>query len=182
MGSEVLLDQIYAALTQFGYTVWMSHKGTAPIDSRLNAFENCLCAVETCDIFLGIITPSYGSGRVGQEPSITHQEILRAIELGKLRWFLAHHHVVLARQILKQFRFDEKGQPRAEFSFKRTGVIDHIGVVEMYEAAIRADIADVAQRTGNWVQSYVNTDEVLKFIEDQLGDLESIKELLKEQT
>ena len=30
-GIEELLDRVYAILTNFGYEVWMSHKGTVPV-------------------------------------------------------------------------------------------------------------------------------------------------------
>ncbi len=64
-GIEELLDRIYSLLTAYGYEVWMSHKGTLPVVSDRTAFENCLAAVEKCDLFLGLITPQYGSGREG---------------------------------------------------------------------------------------------------------------------
>jgi hypothetical protein len=64
-GIEELLDRIYSLLTAYGYEVWMSHKGTLPVVSDRTAFENCLAAVEKCDLFLGLITPQYGSGRKG---------------------------------------------------------------------------------------------------------------------
>ena len=180
-GSETLLDQIYASLEQIGFTVWMSRKGTVPVHSQLNAFGNCLRAVENCDIFLGIITPFYGSGRAQGENSITHQEMLRAIELKKPRYFLAHDHVIFARQILRQYRFGADKQPRVEFQFKSTRVMDDIGVVEMYEAATREDISDIAQRIGNWVQPYFSNADALNFIAAQMGDLKAIKQMLEEQ-
>lgn len=78
-GIEELLNRVYTLLTAFGYEVWMSHKGTLPVRSNRSAYENCLEAVERCDLFLGIITPAYGSGKEGDGISITHQEIRRAI-------------------------------------------------------------------------------------------------------
>jgi len=60
-GIEELLDRIYTLLADYGYEVWISHKGTLPVRSDRTAFENCLAAVEQCDLFLGIITTSYGS-------------------------------------------------------------------------------------------------------------------------
>jgi hypothetical protein len=97
-GFEPLLDQVFAALQGFGYRVWMSHKGTIPVHSRNTAFQSCLEAVEHCDAFLGIITGRYGSGVASGERSITHQEIRRAVELDKLRWFLVHRDVTVARE------------------------------------------------------------------------------------
>ena len=78
-GIEDLLDQVYALLSGFGYEVWCSHKGTMPVYPNKTAFESCLLAVERCDLFLGIITPHYGSGVVSGGLSITHQELLKAI-------------------------------------------------------------------------------------------------------
>ncbi len=33
-GFEDMLDQIYAILDSLGYEVWMSYKGTVPVDSN----------------------------------------------------------------------------------------------------------------------------------------------------
>ena len=99
-GIDELLDQIYALLSGFGYEVWMSHKGTVPVYPNQTAFESCLLVVEKCDLFLGLITPYYGSGIVEGDLSITHQELLKAIQLKKPRWILAHDHVSFARSLL----------------------------------------------------------------------------------
>ncbi len=176
---ESLLNQIYGVLDGWGYTVWMSHKGTVPVHPGKTAFENCLEATRQCDLFLGLITPFYGSGRQTGEPSITHREMLLSIEIDKPRWFLAHHDVVFARQILKQYRFKDK-MANESFTFRATKVMDHIGVVEIYEAAIRADLDEYEQRTGNWVQEYITPQDVLGFIEAQFGDKKRIKAFLKE--
>jgi hypothetical protein len=37
-GIEELLERIYAILTEFGYEVWMSHKGTVPTFSQPKRF------------------------------------------------------------------------------------------------------------------------------------------------
>ena len=102
-GIESLLDQVFATLDGLGYEVWMSHKGTIPTNPHRSNFGNCLDAVSECDLFLALITGRYGSTAPG-ELSITHQEIHRAIALDKLRWFLVHHDVTVARQLLRQFR------------------------------------------------------------------------------
>lgn len=104
-GIEELLEKIYTELTLFKYEVWMSHKGTLPVRSDRTAFENCLAAVDECDLFLVIITPAYGSGRDGADLSITHQELQRAIARKKPRWLLAHHDVVFARRLLRDLGY-----------------------------------------------------------------------------
>ena len=80
-GIEDLLEQIFAILSS-EYTVWMSYKGTVPIDSTKSNFDNCLEAVERCNFFLGIVTTSYGSGVIPDRPSITHLEMRGGIETG----------------------------------------------------------------------------------------------------
>lgn len=176
-GIEDLLDQIYGVLNGLGYKVWMSHKGTIPVAPGKSNFQNCLDAVDNCDLFLGIITPSYGSGRQGTELSITHQELLRAIEKGKLRWVLAHDHVVFARQLLRQYRFNDDGTPNPTFTFSETPVLNDIRVIDMYEAAIRHDVR-LAERTGNWVQQYYRHVDAVQFVTAQFGDVDAIKAIL----
>jgi hypothetical protein len=175
-----LLDQIYAMLEAYGYTVWMSHAGTIPTDSTRTNFENCLEAVDRCDLFLGIITGNYGSGVDANEASITHQELLRAIQRDKLRWFLVHHDVTVARQLLKQFRFNDDGTPKP-LAFKPNSILSDIRVLEMYESAIRTD-RPLSQRTGNWVQEYSNAQDAIRYIRAQFEDPDRILALLNQSS
>jgi hypothetical protein len=116
-GYEELLDRIYTLLTAFGYEVWMSHKGTMPVFSNHSAFENCLAAVEKCDLFFGLITPHYGSGKDDAGISITQRVIRKAIDLNKPRWLLAHDHVVFAKSLLDNIIY-EGGTGRKGLSLK----------------------------------------------------------------
>lgn len=172
------LEQLDAVLTGFGYTVWMSHLGTVPINPRETAFDSCLRAVENCDVFLGLITGRYGSGRDGDGLSITHREMLRAIELKKLRWFLVDEHVDVARQVLKQYRPQIN---EGALAFEKTPVLEDIRVLDMYEAAMRHD-TDLSQREGNWVQSFRTTSDLLRYVGAQFSDLSRIKALLAERS
>jgi len=178
-GSEEMLDQVYAALLSFGYIVWMSRAGTIPVHPRKSNFQNCIWAVDNCDIFLGIITKHYGSGRQGTALSITHREMLRAIQRQKPAWFLVDHDVAIARQLLKQFRFTKHRPPRNRkgFVFEPTAVLDDIRILEMYEAAMRNDIP-MGRRTGNWVQEYIDTRDILRFLEAQFSDVNGLKTFL----
>jgi len=178
-GLQGLLDQVFAMLEGYGYEVWMSHKGTIPTDPRRTAFSNCLEAVNQCDAFLGIITGSYGSGVGPNQKSITHREMVRAVRQRKLRWFLVHHDVVVARQLLRQFRFDENGDEKP-LKFKKTAVLDDIRVLEMYEAAIQQG-KPLARRAGNWVQEYFAVSDALKFIEAQFREPDRIRRLLGDE-
>jgi hypothetical protein len=157
-GYEDLLESVFALLETFGYEVLMSHKGTVPVDPGFSAMDNCIKAVEGCDIFLGLILPRYGSGaeeRGGM--TITHREILHAIKVNKPRWFLVHEHVAIARELLKPYRDRTKTdgfQLLPGMPFAETSILSDLRVLDMYEAAMRHDIKKVADRTGNWVQVF----------------------------
>lgn len=56
--------------------------GSMKVDPRLHNFDNCLKAVEECDLFFGVIRPDCGTGRDGSE-SITFQEFKHARECHK---------------------------------------------------------------------------------------------------
>jgi hypothetical protein len=129
VGSEVIIENIYATLVGYGYEVLCSHKGTIYSIPGKSPSESCLKAVEDCDFFFGIIFPRYGS-------SITHDEFKRAIELDKPRGFLVDGHVDFARLILKQFMYDDNGK-RNEFKLdKKTPIINDVRVIDMYNDAI----------------------------------------------
>jgi hypothetical protein len=180
-GIEPLLNQIHGILSGYGYEVWMSHAGTMPVDPRISNFDNCLLAAERCSLFLGIITGRYGSGQPNGRPSITQQEMDRAISIDKPRWFLVHHDVVVARQLLQQYRFTTRHQPprpRTSFRFKRTPVLEDIRVLDMYELAMRHDVANLDDRRGNWVQQYIQDEDVFRYLDAQFSNVETIQGIL----
>jgi len=179
-GIEELLERVFTILTSFGYEVWMSHKGTVPVISSKTAFENCLHAVEQCDLFLGIITTHYGSGKEKNESqSITHQELLKAIALNKPRWVLAHDQVVFARSLLMNLGY-ENGEQRATLALKKNRIIDDLRVIDMYEAAILQD-KGLPDRKGNWVQKFSNHDEAQLFASAQFFRYQEVEKFIEEQ-
>lgn len=177
-GIEELLEQIFAVLTSYGYDVWMSHKGTVPVISTRTAFENCLDAVEKCDLFLGLITPQYGSGIAKGELSITHQELLRAIELNKPRWLLAHNHVVFARTLLRSLGHKTPAD-RAKLTLGKNPVFDDPRVIDMYEAAILHEV-NLEDRKGNWVQKFVSPEDALLYASAQFYRYQEVERFLEE--
>lgn len=166
-GYEELLESLYALLDGFGYDVLMSHKGTVPIDPSLSAMDNCLKAVDNCDLFLGIILPRYGSGKESPDGlSITHREALRAIEMNKPRWFLVHEYVAVARQLLDPFRDKTKSGrfcllPTIDYT--ETPILSDLRVLDLYESALLNHVPDVADRKGNWVQTFGPDDDARLF-------------------
>lgn len=177
-GIEELLERIYSLLTEFGYDVWMSHKGTLPVFSSRSAFENCLAGVEKCDLFLGLITPHYGSGKDRDGLSITHQELRRAVELNKPRWLLAHDHIVFARSLLANLGFVET-EGRKTLRLKKPPILDDLRVIDMYEEAIRFDLA-LHERQGNWVQKFTNDEEAALFASAQFFRYQEVEQFLRE--
>jgi hypothetical protein len=178
-GYEDLLDQIFAVLTKFGYDVWMSHRGTVPVLSNDHAFDSSLKAVESCDLFLGLITPQYGSGVAKGEISITHKEILRAIALNKPRWFLAHEYVVFARQLLKGLGH-ETSAARLALKFTGAGALRDLRVIDMYDAATREEVTELLDRRGNWVQKFHSADDALLFATAQFHRYREVERFLEE--
>jgi hypothetical protein len=182
-GIEELLERVYTLLTSYGYEVWMSHKGTLPVRSDRTAFENCLAAVEKCDLFLGIITPYYGSGRDPMKPeelSITHQEMRLAIELKKPRWILAHDHVVFARSLLANLGF-QGTDGRKQLSLRKKPILDDLRILDMYEeATIDAEDIPLADRDGNWVQKFQNTEDGSLFVGAQFFRYQEVEQFIKD--
>lgn len=194
-GIEELLEQVYALLSGFGYEVWVSHKGTVTVYPTQTALESCLTAVENCDVFLSIITPRYGSGVVSGQESITHQELLKAIQLEKPRWILAHDHVVFARSLLRKLGCksrksreemlaklgfnDEKSLKT--FRKREEQVIDDLRVIDMYDAAIRHDIRVYQDRRGNWVQKFSTDGDARLFTTAQFSRYDQVGQFLREQ-
>ncbi|WP_217429713.1 DUF4062 domain-containing protein [Sphingomonas bacterium] len=168
---EPMLDQIYGLLSGLGYRVWMSYRGTVPNIPGKSAFETCLVAVERCDIFLGIITPHYGSGHVAGQLGITHRELLKAIELGMPRFMLAHEQVVNARRLLMDLGYPDAAARAALKLRKGAVIIDDMRLIDMYEAATREDLP-LENRTDNWVQQYRMPPEALEFAEEQFSRVE----------
>jgi len=185
-GVEELLDRIYTLLTSYGYEVWMSHKGTVPVHSTQTAFENCLMAVERCDLFLGIITTSYGSGQDIEDPlklSISHQEILKAIELKKPRWLLAHENVVFARTLLNSLGYKGKSG-RAKLTLKKNQVLTDLRILDLYEEATIDHEAPhsvpLAERRGNWVQKFRSDSDGSIFVSSQFFRYQEVEEFIRE--
>jgi hypothetical protein len=179
-GIEELLDRIYGLLTTFGYEVWMSHKGTVPVFSSRSAFENCIAAVENCDLFLGILIPWYGSGLDEQEGiSIVHQELRKALELNKPRWLLSHDHVVFARSFLKDLGYGD-ARARKKLNLKKgSKIFGDLRVIDMYEEAILSE-KPLGDRQGNWVQKFESDPDALIFATAQFSRFQEVEAFLQE--
>ncbi len=178
-GFETDLQQIAAVLNAYGYEVWNSHLGTIRTHPGKSNLENCLMAVDECDLFVGIIRPFYGSGKVGTR-SITHEEMRRAVALSKPRWFLVHDHVTYARQLLRPYLTTKNGTAkRRPLKFQKTPVMDDLRVFEMYDDAIQSSVS-VPNRKGHWAQPFFHLDEALRYLETNLKDINRVRDICEE--
>lgn len=185
-GFEDQLSQIVAQLQLLGYTVLNSHTGSIKVNPKLSNLENCLNAVEECDLFLGIIRPYYGTGNIG-EKNITFEEIKKAIELKKPYWFLVHRDVTFGRLLLGKLRLkkDDKLIEKDDDLYKEIG----IGVaknnffdertIEIYNYVIENHIP-VTLRNGNWAQEFYRLDEMMTYINTQFSDKDFVERILND--
>lgn len=163
----------------------MSHKGTIPLDSKLSNLENCLNAVEKCDIFLGFIRPLIGTGILSIDgKSITAQEFDIAFSKNMPRFVLADYRVVFARQFIKLMNISVKDIPYYTYKTKSDGStvkhynrVIHQECIGLYNDALQSNTKPNS-RKGNWVQEYRNIQDVMLHIEAQFKDVERIKKLI----
>ena len=173
-GFEDQLSQIIAQLQLLGYEVLNSHSGSIKVNPKLSNLDNCLNAVEECDLFLGIIRPFYGTGNIG-EKNITFEEIKKAIELKKPYWFLVHRDVVFARLLFSKLKLKSGDNIEIEknrFFDPRT--------IEIYEYVIENHIP-VTLRNGNWAQEFYRLDEMMTYVNTQFSDKNFVESILNEK-
>jgi hypothetical protein len=176
-GYEDQLSAIVSLLITMGYEVISSHAGTVKVNPALSNLDNCLNAVNECDLFLGIIRPFYGSGNIN-EKNITFEEFKRAVALKKPYWFLAHRDVVFARQLFKNIKPIEKNKNLLDvIEIKRNSIFDY-RCLEVYDFVVKNSVP-IESREGNWVQEFYRLDEALTYINAQFSDMENISNLIK---
>lgn len=179
---ENVLRQVYELLDSYGYDVSMSHMGTILIDSSKSNLDNCINAVNECDVFVGFIRPDYGSGVLEKGgKSITHFEFETAYQKGIPRFILTDYRVVFTRSLFRDsFVVEDSTAKRIDFdriSFENSKVMD-TRCIRMYNEAIKDKEKPVSKRTGNWVQEYINYDDIKMHLESQFKYPERIKKLI----
>jgi hypothetical protein len=173
-GFEDQLSQIVAQLNTLGYEVLNSHHGSIKVNPHKSNLDNCLKAVEECDLFLGIIRPYYGTGNIGNK-NITFEEIKKAIELKKPYWFLVHRDVVFARNLFKKMKL-KSGD---EIVIEDNKLFDK-RCIDVYEYVIQNHVP-VTLRNGNWAQEFYRLDEMMVYINAQFSEKDFILEVLNEK-
>ena len=179
-GFENELEQIIATLRSYGYNVMNSHVGAIRVVPRLSNLENCLRAVEECDLFLGIIRPFMGTG-ITRETNITFEEMKKAIELRKPCWFLVHRDVVFAYKLFKKISRSERDNifERYRVQWMRDRFFDPI-CIKVYEHVINRD-GSPNIRTRNWTQEFYRLTDMMEYIKTQFKDKTFIETILKQE-
>lgn len=174
-GFEDNLSQVVALLQTLGYDVINSSHGTVKVNPGLSNLENCLLAVEECDLFLGIIRPYYGTGNIDGK-NITFEEFKKAIALKKPYWFLVHRDVTFARKLFKKIKTEDEKPFNAKDSVEKNEFFDP-RCIEVYEYVIKNHV-DIELRNGNWAQEFNRLDEIFTYIRTQFSDKEFINLVL----
>lgn len=179
---EYVLRQVYELLDSYGYDVCMSHMGTILLDSSKSNLDNCINAVNECDVFIGFIRPDYGSGVLEKDgKSITHFEFETAYQREIPRFVLADYRVVFTRSLFRDsFVVEDSTAKRIDFdqiSFENNKVMD-TRCIRMYNEAIKDKEKPASKRTGNWVQEYISYDDIKMHLESQFKYPERIKKLI----
>lgn len=160
----------------------MSHKGSIFLDSKLSNLKNCTNGVEECDVFVGFIRPDYGSGVLEKGgKSITHYEFETAYKKNIPRFVLADYRVPFTRDLMKgNYIINDKSEEKFNFeeiSFPNNKVMDTRCVV-MYNEAIKDKERPASKRTGNWVQTFINLEDIILHLDTQFKYPERIKKLI----
>jgi hypothetical protein len=173
VGFREELLQICSTLQSYGYEVINSHFGTVKNRPGQSNEEACLEAVGSCDLAFAILRTRHGSG-------ITMKEICLAISMNKPIWSVAHADIELFRQLMKQFLYDYDAKTklpkqRKLIDFQKTSVLEDLRIIDLYNLLIQ-DHLPGNQRKGNWVQPFQNLDDILRYLEANLKDIDRIRD------
>lgn len=201
-GYEDTLKTIEGMLNSMGYDVIMSMSGNIKVNPHLHNFDNCLNAVEECDLFLGIIRPDCGSGREGQG-CITFEEFKRARELDKPCWFVIDSRIKHYKNLMKSLVLrehpnthdEELNQYVATYYDRKVRNRERLPrVMQLYESTnlrmfdpLCFDMEDFVNHKGmprenitnNWMQYCDGILDIQKYLEKNFGDKDFIDAIMK---
>ena len=189
-------------LFSIGYNVITSLDGTIFADPHLGNFENCLKAVEACDVFLGIIRPYCGTGK-SDEGSITFQEFQHARACHKPSWFVIDSRVghfrdlffaLKLKQSVEHDELDNAIRSWVDLFFRDKNKAP--GVLDLFEPDRKRRYFDpecfamqdfVNQKdvprdevVNNWMQDFDDITDIQRFLRCQFIDKNKIEQIIKE--
>lgn len=201
-GYEDQLLRIEAEFITLGYDVVLSMSGSMKVDPRLHNFDNCLQAVEACDLFFGVIRPDCGTGRVEGE-SVTFQEFKHARLFHKPCWFvidnrIKHYKELLKTLVLREYpdtKDNELNQTISTYYDKQVRNRKQLPkVLDVFETKdlrkfdpLCFEMEDFVNHKGmpkdeivnNWMQYCDHELDIAKFINKNFGDKSFIDGIIK---
>ena len=202
-GFEDQLLQIESVFTSLGYMVVMSMSGTMKVNPHLHNFDNCMKAVEGCDVFFGIIRPDCGTGRLDEE-CVTFQEFKYARELNKPCWYVIDNKIKTYKTLLKSLILREfpdtndddlnttitsyydrqvrerKCLPRVLDIFESKDLRQFDPVCFKMEDFVNHKGMPKENITNNWMQYCNNLLEIARYIQTNFEDKDFIDSIIKE--
>lgn len=189
-GFEDQLSKIIADLEQHNFDILNSFYGSLKVNPKLSNLENCVNSVQEADLLLGIVRPYYGTGNIRNEDAvdvkdknITFEEIRKAIDLEKHRWFYVHRDVDFCSKVLEHIEvkvtFEEKKKEQItnKNTLRPNAFIDP-KTIDLYNFVVMDYKTNVALRNGNWAQEFLVMSEAMRYIQTQLQDQGFIESLL----
>lgn len=201
-GYEDTLMTIEGLLRGWGYDVIMSMSGSIKVNPHLHNFDNCLKAVDECDLFLGIIRPDCGTGREGKG-CITFEEFKRARQLCKPCWFvidsrIKHYKDLMKSLMLREFpntKDEELDKFVAAFYDRKVRSREKLPLVlDLYQSKDLRKFDPLCfemenfvnhkgvpreEITNNWMQYCDDIIDIQKFLEKNFGDKDFIDAIMK---
>lgn len=201
-GFEDTLLTIEGILNGWGYDVMMSMLGTMKVNPHLHNFDNCMKAVEECDLFVGIIRPDCGTGKV-EDGCVTFDEFKKARELKKPCWFIIDKRVKHYRDLLRALELMEHpsttdadlNEFMPKYYDRKVRTREKLPIVQqLYKAKdihkfdpLCFEMEDFVnhkgqpkeQITNNWMQYCSDINEIKKFLDKNLGNKEFIDDIIK---
>lgn len=177
-GFEDQLSKIIHDVAERDFNVLSSFQGSIKVNPKLSNLDNCVQAVDEANWFLGIIRPYYGTGNINKK-NITFEEIKRAIQLNKPRWFYIHRDVIFAAKILGSIQVNntEGSKTKTSNELLPNHHIDK-EAIDLYNFVIKNDEKQLELRNGNWAQEFFVFTEALIYIRSQFLDFNFVENLL----
>ncbi|MCC5938028.1 MAG: DUF4062 domain-containing protein [Lunatimonas sp.] len=190
-GFEDQLSKIISDLELKNFRILNSYYGSIKVNPKLSNLENCINSVVNTDLFIGIVRPYYGTGNIRnkdavkvEDKNITFEEIRKAIDLEKPRWFYVHRDVDFCSKILEHIEVKVTYEEKQEGKVKNRNILKSNKdidprTIDLYSFVIMDHGINVAMRNGNWAQEFLVMAEAQRYIQTQFQDSEFIESLLK---
>lgn len=165
-GFEDQLSKIISDLETEHYTILNSFYGSIKVDPYLSNLANCIQSVHDTDLFVGLIRPFYGTGNIRdkeakkpEDKNITFEEIRKAIELEKPRWFFVHRDVDFGSKIIDYIEVNVSEDEKKSGKIVNKNLLNpnafvDMSTIDLYNFVIKDEQRNVALRNGNWAQEF----------------------------